>query len=821
MGGLARPGDWQASFNAGEWSAELDARVDIETYYAAALKLRGVEPRPKGGFKKLPGSRQVGKARNQATAIANSRTDFNASFTGTANVAILTFTGDPAPLSHVLVANARCSTGAGTLQVQYQNMNDEWIDLGPTWQVTPTASSRTRALPPNQPVLAKAVRITCVFGGAGAAFLAGAAVTAFANAGTLPAALRLFDFTFSDTDTQILVVQEGIVDFWRAGQWLGAVAGLTVTSAMLPDLDLFFDANTIGLFHPDLRSLRLVRVGGVDNQWTLDNWPYDDIGKAIYPDGNYVLRPERYRIDFSYGPSGPAQLSAVATIDGSETDGNNLGVKPENATGSDWQGLAAAMQADMRALPYMSNGLTVTDIDSGNTPTARRFNVEFGGDLAGYNYAFAVRVTNTASYAATVTRTLKGNISGEPWISASRGWPATARLVQERMFYAGIKAKPTAMLASQVGEYFNLNTDAGLADSAFAVAVRETISERIQHVIWEKYLLMFTDQGEYFSNNRAFAADQPVNFVNASNNGSRRSVWPRSAEGLVWYCDPDGNVLYATTYDDVQTSFTSVNRSELFSHLFAGVIQSAMRRPDADLDGFRLLFVRDDGRLVQVTTLRKHDLVSACEWETDGQILSVAVDRQNRVQLAVRRAYAGGDSIDIELWDDAQWLHGAVDYGASDANGVVSGLSPREGQQVWVVADGHSLGRFTVADGAITLPRAFNQVSVGWWTPPLAQTLPLYNTLAEGKVLRRPGRLHTARVRVAATTSIAIGTSAEPPVDMPLFAAGHAANAPVPPFGGMVERSGMADWQIGPSLIVTQVRPGALEVRDCVLEGSL
>src|SRR5690606_13338548 len=87
---------------------------------------------------------------------------------------------------------------------------------------------------------------------------------------------------------------------------------------------------------------------------------------------------------------------------------------------------------------------------------------------------------------------------------------------------------------------------------------------------------------------------------------------------------------------------------------------------------------------------------------------------------------------------------------------------------IWCIADGNVFGPFTVSGGAITLPIAVSNWTVGSWHPPVAKSLPLPRTVGPNTVLKRKARIHSLKISVIDTTSLAVSVNGKPLHDVDL-----------------------------------------------------
>ena len=154
---------------------------------------------------------------------------------------------------------------------------------------------------------------------------------------------------------------------------------------------------------------------------------------------------------------------------------------------------------------------------------------------------------------------------------------------------------------------------------------------------------------------------------------------------------------------------------------------------------------------------------------------------------------------------------------------MVTGLPDLEGATVWAQADGYWQGPFVVTGGQIVLNFAATNVTVGRWTAPDARTLPQPRDVAPKTVVRRPARVHTVRLTVVDTTSIAIGANGQPPIDVALKRFGGAVDQPMSqtPYSGQLAIEGLLGYSDDAIVQITQLKPGALTVTGVTVEVDL
>ncbi|MEM7067923.1 MAG: hypothetical protein AAF478_03490 [Pseudomonadota bacterium] len=814
---VAQPGIFRPTFNAGEFGEAMDPRYDVREYYSACRRMKNAEPLPQSGARLLPGSNVVGSVRRQMTEVSGSVSTATA-VGGGVDVTIWQSDFDELAVSAVsfvdIVPNSAFQVG-DTIAIETRK-DAVWTVFGSVFVPSTDQNQRSVVLEPGAFAECDGVRIVLTMAAPGVT-IPEVSATIWTESSELSTVIKFFEYTVSGSETYCLCITPGFADLWLDGSFESAFP-IAVAAEIVARLNIYQEAKTIGFFHQDLKSLRAVRLNS--GNWRTDDWPYKDIGITDYgqnPDGTPYAKTDDIWSVFLRWVTATDDISLNFIVNGEETGAVSLGENPNSAT--DWAGFATNIQAALEALPSLNSGIVVTEQSNGTG--ARELTITFGGENSGHEYEVAAQITNTSSASALSSHTQVGKIDGEPIISTDRGWPAQVGLAQDRIVYGGLKSRPMGMLFSETGEYFNVNTDQIADDSPMARAIRSTVSDTIRHIIYKDHLVVLTDDAEHFANDRVISRNTPLNFINSSENGSSPTFSPRYIEGVLYYSDPGGDVLYRALYDDVGTKYESDPVSDFAPHLFSGVVEGSVIRPSSRLSAHKLLCRRDDGRLIQIVFRKSQNIVAFSEWETEGEIMALTTDRSGKVYLAVKRNYATGPEINVEVWDKDQWMHGVINLGSTDLAGILT-IPPRfEGRKVWVVADGYSLGEYTVSNNQIDLEFAYTSVDIGFWTAPWVEPMPFLKITQNDEIVRRPGRVHTVRLSLDETTSIAIAANGEEPREIILHRAGDTVDAPLEPVTRHEEISGLQGIIVDTTVAVTQLRPGKLEFRDLVVEAAL
>lgn len=828
---IARPSTPFRSGNAGEMSRDARGRVDVKQYYSAFLACKNIEPVPQGGFRQMGGSWRVGLWRKPlADRAITSPSAFAGPHSGTQTVWQGSVAG---AVAAVFVDALAINAGGAAFSVEAQ-IGGVWSLIGGPFAVTAAggAQSRMAAFAPGGQQTATALRVRATFSEAASVTIGG--VTAFFEAGTAIAP-RMTSVTLDNGQVAMAMISPGIGDIWTDAGFQGAVRLPMVTADMLLDLNFYAEARTIGLFHEALRSQRLFLATPTElDDWRGSDWPYDPLPDADL-DGIYAKTDDIWEVWLRWTFANSTYLYLALTVDGEQTSPptiplTNAGtpVTIGSASAINWADFAAAVQTALRAMPTMGAGVTVTEANPSGP--SRKLTITFGGALTGQEYQVSALVSNTADASALPFHTQIGETDFEALLSAERGWPGVAALVQDRMGYARIPALPGANLLSRVAEYFDLGITSVADNAARMDVLRSKTSEKIVHVAWSNYLIVLTDRAAYFVPNRTIERNTPLNFVKVSELGAQPTAVPFEVEGELHYVgiNPQGmpgraqggeQVLKAV-YDDVATKYSVAPISLIASHLTTRVLRSVTQSARSDTDAARAWLMRSDGRLIAGQFIASQEITGFTEWVPahQGMVRDIRIDGRNRLWLAVER----GDVRTFEIYDADLWLQDALTT-TTDLSGAISGLPWADGVEVWAVADGYVLGPFPVIGGAIALEDPYSTVIVGRWRPPYAETMPQVHVNGNDEVIWRPGRIHGIAANLIDTTSIAIGANGEPPRDVDLVRTTDPVDQPLPAKTELIRVDGdvLTGVMTGTTAVFTQTRPGAMRVRDFYLETKL
>ncbi|MBZ9856758.1 hypothetical protein LB566_23480 [Mesorhizobium sp. CA13] len=619
------------------------------------------------------------------------------------------------------------------------------------------------------------------------------------------AASRLFPFDASDGSSYDLVFKPLGCAIWGETAELDTlVTGLA--TEMLATFTVAQQLDTMLLFHTDLKPQRIKILA--PNNWEIDDVPFVGIPTydygGVYTNGVSAV----WEIEFA-GLNGTTSFF-VLTVSNQDT----LSIDYTD----DMLLMAARVQDAVLDLPNVAPGITV--VSSSGDATGSKVKITFdGAGNEGDGWAVSGRVINKADAAVLAFKVTPGVEPGEDLISATKGWPHCGAFYSQRLLIGGFKSLPNAWMFSKVGDYFNYDKRFAEANGPTLVPMDVSGGERIERIVPNRNLLIFTTQAEYWLAERALSKTTAPNHVQSSRHGARRGVPIAENEGAALFLHSDGDVLGENRYTDVEGNFVATDISLLAPHLVSHVKDQAVRRATNSTSGNLLAMIQDNGAARLVTILREQEVTAFTRMTTAGTPIAVSVNGRNEMSWLVDRP----DARRLERFENGLLLDAAISFAYGVPTKTIAGLARFNGRDVWAIGDDDVFGPFHVAAGAITLPVGVMAVTVGTWAPPVVQTLPLPRTVGPNIVLKRRARIHSVILSVLDTTSIAIGVNGKAPVDIDLLRYGAVADLPElqAPFTGDLKLRGLTGYHDDPYVTVTQTRPGRMTVRSITIEAAL
>lgn len=849
---LGRPGRQQGAFTAGELDKSLGGRIDLKYYHRGVRLARNIEIVAQGGFRQRPGTWHEAPARlgltiqslagASATAVSGG-TAANAidgnpanklvtgAIVATAEVLEITLAA-PVNLGAIDMLDYSSAGGSAVLKVETK-IAGVYVFQG-QYNISSIVRSRRCAMVPGLPPLISHIKLTVVgpTGGFGAFTLTDVKLYAEGSNAVMP--LSMTDK--SGNAYRILITPEGADVYDDAGHAGGfhvptdaaKIATMTETQAQ----------DTLLLFHELMHPWR-AQVQGARQEWDFrfvpfENIPTHDYGEA-YTNGVAAKWEHEFfgwedltqdQIDAGTFPS-PINMFFVFTVSGQETNPMRVSFTPTGVSPFytiDWGPTATTIKNEIEALPNVEPGITVT------SPAAKKIVIEFtGAKNVGAWPVVSARVLNRGDAAIVSYRTVKGVEPGEIIFSDTRGYPRCGVFYQQSLLLGGIGQLGHVWMRSVVGDFYNLDTTIEKT-GAMIIPADLNSGDTIRRMIVTKFIQIFTAQAEWWIADRALTKDQAPVHVLGSQNGASPGLPIIENEGASLFIGQENANIMEFRYEDTQQAFVSQSISLLAAHLSQDIIDAAIQRATRISDANRLYLTTSGGVGRIVTLLRGQDVTAFARLETPGSLRGVTVDSRQRAYAVVDRPYNGTSRRALERFDPLQLLDAAVSKTIAAEATVVTGLDIHEDEIVWAIVDGDVQGPFTVNAGQITLsaPAPVGNVIVGRWLAPLVEGMPPPREVGPAIVVRRPARIHTLRVYVIDTTSIALGANGHAPIDVDLTRWGAPFDVPQLEAGytGEIVVEGFdygdsEEQQNDPTWTITQVRPGRLQVGYVIAEADV
>jgi hypothetical protein len=646
---------------------------------------------------------------------------------------------------------------------------------------------------------------------------------------------RLIPFMVSGSSAYMLEFGDFYVRFYKDGeQVLSGGLPYEIASPYTPEqvreLDYTQGADTMFLFHEDMPIYKLVRAG--HTSWSLTaaafiETPFEEPGS--YPAstltatdagpvgsstwvaaGEYAGTPgANVAISWSAGlvtvektGHGLSTGNAVS-ISGVAVTGVALAAYNKTAviTVTDANHFTYPLSADPGTATTAGSTLALTGsgiFGAGDVGSSIRINggiVKLTGLVSSSVMAGVVRQELTSTIGA---RADAWSLHAPAW-SASRGYPRTGTLYEQRLVVGGTPTFPQTIWGSAVGAYLSFQLgDAD--DDAYAFTIASDVSIPIRFLASARVLVALTDGGEVTiqGGNEKPLTSSNVQIKVRTNYGCAR-VRPVRVRDAEIFVQRAGRKVRSLGYDLASDEWTSPDLSLLAEHLTEpGVAGLCWQQEPLSI----VWAHRPDGALLSCT-LDADQKVTAWSWheEFTGAVESIAsmpVDDGDEVWMIVRR----GTQRYVERLQEGVYADCAV-IASGPAATVWSGLGHLEGETVTVQADGRYAGQHVVAGGSVTLARAATSVVIGLPFTPKVKLLPPELQTGMGSASGNAMRTSEVTVRFHETTGCEVNGR---PIPFRTTGSGSL-DEPPPTFTG-VKRLSMLGWGRGYSdLEFTQPDP--------------
>ena len=343
----------------------------------------------------------------------------------------------------------------------------------------------------------------------------------------------------------------------------------------------------------------------------------------------------------------------------------------------------------------------------------------------------------------TVQSTYGSGATFKATVSESGDFPGAVTYFEQRRWFGGTLTRPNNVWATKSGTESDMSFSLPSQDDdriAVRVAARE--ANRIRHIVPLSQLMLLTGSAEWRVsplNSDAITPSsmsvRPQSYIGANN------VQPLVVSSIMLYAQERGGHLRECGYSYEAGGYVSNDICLRAPHLFDNhnVVDMAYSKAPLPI----IWSINNDGQLVAMTYVPEQQVGAFSLIETNnGRFRSCCVVSEGDEDIlycVVERIIAGVPHIYIERMTEQKFttldrccfMDSSGTY-VGEPTTEVSGLTWLEGMEVSIVADGSVEKRQVVKDGKITLSMPSNFVHVGLPYTADAQTLPVAVALQDG-----------------------------------------------------------------------------------------
>lgn len=410
----------------------------------------------------------------------------------------------------------------------------------------------------------------------------------------------------------------------------------------------------------------------------------------------------------------------------------------------------------------------------------------------------------------------------EAVISASRGWPRCGSIHQGRLILGGLRSRPSTMLGSKVGQYFDFNKGTSLDDEGLNVTIDGDQVNAILQVVSGRHLQLFTSGGAFVALTAPPLTPKNLALDRQTKRAIKEFVPTAEIDGVELYVEKTGRSLREFVFTDVEQAYNADLASLLAPHLIRDPVALAVAPGTSEAGADYVFLVNSDGTAACLNTLRNQEIAGYTLFETDGRFLDVAVLESGQVYFVVERTIAGTARYFIERLDRAARVDGAKIYAAGFPIATATGLAHLEGKTVRAIRDGFVEQPKVVASGQIALDApAQASLQVGLHFDAYVDLLPVEGKLADGTMIGRRARTVAATLRVDKTAALSVAGFVQSFRRFATSGGVSPLDAPPPEFTGDLRVAGLTGWSGRAGLRIARPFPAPMTVLGVSLEVSV
>jgi len=620
--------------------------------------------------------------------------------------------------------------------------------------------------------------------------------------------IRLEPFIFSSDEKYLVAFSSGKIEVFRInadGTYNTLVSTITTYDSAIQGsgTTIPIDVSNLSEFtytqsgdfmfiaHNDFMPLELVRTG-------LTTFEVREFAFDTSVDTNKSLQPY-----YNFHPSG-------MTITPSATSGNNITLTTSAAyfvTGNAFQGSSILVHNTQCTIVSITSTTVAVvnvqgtieidlDFDSLNTTegsdkvrvvmqdhgllVSTNITISNAGALGGISNSningtrtvSKIIDANTFEYTAGGSATSTATGGGHPVISSTaattdwfeqsysnyRGYPAAVTFHENRLWFGGTPSQPSHLWASASGEFFNFDVGDGQDFDALDLEVAVGVTNFIRHLVSNRDLQVFANQGEFFIPS---FQDSPVTPSNAKVSeqtpiGSS-FVRPLSLDGATLFVQATGSAVREYIFDDTEGAYVTNMASILSSHLISNPIQVTSVKGSLNRPGSYAFFIMDNGEIGTFYSIRAEKRAGWTRWDTQGAFHSICAVDESLFCIVSRDDGSGTGKMFLEQFDKNLNMDFSNNF--TGTAGVFSTSSHFSNNAVVDVVDGTEyLGEFTVGSNQIdtSLIKESTEVQIGYKFVPELKTMSLDAQAPGGPLTGRPRKITNVILDLNETLSISV-----------------------------------------------------------------
>lgn len=813
---MPRVHDLQSSFNAGELSPRLAARVDFSKYPAGLETCENMICLPEGGAMRRPGSRYVAELKSSSVRGRLKRFQFSVvqAYILELGEGVMRFYRHQAQIAvantDAVISNGTftsnitgwddISTGGAGNAISHDASNGYLVletngtaadDIGWAEQDVTTSNTNVEHVIKFRVIGAPGDKIEFQVGTAsgGSQILAAVEKEVGYHCVAFTPTASPFYVQFRNkgvnADKDVKIDNVSLID--NAAVELETEYG----ESDLYDIEGPQSADVLYLFHDDYPTYKLLRFG--HTTWSLVEVPWED---GPYLDVNTTATTLT-----------PGATSGVAvTVTASSVIGINDG--------------AGFQTTDVGRLVRIDN------------PAA---NIAWGwGVIVGRSSTTVVTVHVKQAFATTNADT-RWQLGA--W-SATTGYPQTAVFFEQRLYAAATTDQPQTFWASQTSDFENFkpDNDAGTVEADDALSFT-LAAEDVNTIRWlsanEDTLVIGTAGGEWVPQASGIVITPlDITVRRQTTHGSAR-IQPVRVSNTVLFVQRANRKIREFGFAFETDGYRAVDMTRLSQHITkGGIVEMAYAGEPEPI----VWIVREDGQLLSLTLIRDEDVVG---WGRhilggsfgSGNAVVESVDvipgadgagqvqdssDRDEVWIIVKRTINGSTKRYIEVFEgnfetgdsqeDSYYSDSLITYDGAAATSI-TGLGHLEGQSVKVLAGGAIVADKTVSSSTITLDTAASVAQIGIGFTHTLKTLKISAGNPSGTPIGKTKRIYGLTFVLLNSHTVSFGPNADNLTEKDFRVISDPMDAAAPYFTGerFVEYPG--DWTQDARIVIESDDP--------------